>query len=257
MGHQLWAYFRFLGKSTNQHGVHSPFVYELVTKCFYDQKKHLVYKVWTQAQQSLFKDHTHIEMFDEGAGSRGFSSHRRRVSTIAKNTGTKQKRANLLHRLVAYFEVKSALELGTSLGLGSLAMRLENKIKLTTVEACPATLARAKTLFKAFSIDDITTFQGKFSDFFEALTTNQQFDLVFLDGHHDGKATLAYFEKILPHLHEHSILILDDIHWSKSMEEAWEILINDTRISVSIDTFFWGFLFFRKGQVKEHFIIRV
>ena len=36
----LWKkYLLFLWKSTNQHGVHSPFVFRLVTKCFYNKEK--------------------------------------------------------------------------------------------------------------------------------------------------------------------------------------------------------------------------
>lgn len=256
MWYQIWAYFRFLSKSTNQHGVHSPFVYSLVTKCFYDPKKYPAYQQWSKAQDNLYNDGSFIEMLDAGAGSRVFSSHRRKVSTIAKNAGTKQKRAYLLNRLVTYFEVKNALELGTSLGLGSLAMKLQNNINLTTVEACPATLKRAQQLFNFAGVNDIVTHQVRFNEFFEQLQPQQTFDLVFLDGHHDGKASLGYVEKIIPFLHEDSIVILDDIHWSKDMEKAWEVLIKDPRVSVSIDTFYWGFLFFRKGQEKEHFVIR-
>ena len=36
----MLSYLKFLIKSTNQHGVHSPFVYEYLTKCLY-QKPHL------------------------------------------------------------------------------------------------------------------------------------------------------------------------------------------------------------------------
>lgn len=32
-------YLKFLLKSSNAHGIHSPFVYDLVTKCFYNSKK--------------------------------------------------------------------------------------------------------------------------------------------------------------------------------------------------------------------------
>jgi len=36
----LWKkYLLFLWKSTNQHGVHSPFVFRLVTQCFYRREK--------------------------------------------------------------------------------------------------------------------------------------------------------------------------------------------------------------------------
>ena len=34
----MFSYLQFLVKSTNQHGVHSPFVYNYITKGFYEQK---------------------------------------------------------------------------------------------------------------------------------------------------------------------------------------------------------------------------
>ena len=34
----LFSYLQFLLKSTNQHGVHSPFVYSFVTKCLYNNQ---------------------------------------------------------------------------------------------------------------------------------------------------------------------------------------------------------------------------
>lgn len=257
MWYQIWAYFRFLSKSTNQHGVHSPFVYSLVVKCFYDRKKYPAYREWRKAQKSLYQDHSFLEMLDAGAETHVFSSNWPKVSVIAKNSSPKQKRAYLLNRLVSYFEIRNALELGTSLGLGSLAMRLQNNINLTTVEACPSTLKRAQQLFNFVGVNDIVTHQVRFKEFFEQLKPQQTFDLVFLNGHHDGKTSLGYVEKIIPFLHEDSIVILDNIHWSKEMKKAWEVLIKDRRISVSIDTFYWGLLFFRKGQEKEHFILRI
>ena len=33
------SYLNFLAKSTNQHGVHSPFVFQYVTQCLYSKKK--------------------------------------------------------------------------------------------------------------------------------------------------------------------------------------------------------------------------
>jgi len=60
---------------------------------------------------------------------------------------------------------------------------------------------------------------------------------------------------MLPTISNESIWIFDDIHWSKDMEEAWEMIKNHSKVTVTIDTFQWGIVFFRKEQVKEHFII--
>ena len=83
----------------------------------------------------------------------------------------------------------------------------------------------------------------------------QIFDLVYFDGNHSKKATLDYFEALLPTISNDSVWIFDDIHWSADMEEAWEIIKKHPKVSVTIDTFQWGIVFFRAEQEKEHFII--
>ena len=61
----------------------------------------------------------------------------------------------------------------------------------------------------------------------------------------------------LPLAHNDSVFIFDDIHWSKGMEEAWEEIKAHPRVRVTIDSFFWGIVFFRQEQEKEHFTIRL
>jgi hypothetical protein len=94
----------------------------------------------------------------------------------------------------------------------------------------------------------------EFNLFFENLKP-QIFDLVYFDGNHSKKATLDYFEALLPTISNDSVWIFDDIHWSADMEDAWEIIKNHPKVSVTIDTFQWGIVFFRAEQEKEHFII--
>ena len=86
---------------------------------------------------------------------------------------------------------------------------------------------------------------------------DKSWDLVFMDGHHNKEATLNYFEALLPQLHSNSIVILDDINWSRGMQEAWAAVKAHPQVTVTIDTFFWGLVFFRHEQAKEHFTIRL
>ena len=82
-------------------------------------------------------------------------------------------------------------------------------------------------------------------------------DLVFFDGNHRYEPTIRYYRQLLPAVHEHTVLIFDDIHWSKEMEQAWDKIIKDPAVMLSIDLFFIGLVFFRKEQkVKQHFTIR-
>jgi predicted O-methyltransferase YrrM len=80
--------------------------------------------------------------------------------------------------------------------------------------------------------------------------------LIYFDGNHSKKATLDYFELLLPTICNETLWIFDDIHWSPEMEEAWEIIKKHPKVTVTIDTFQWGLVFFRSEQPKEHFVIR-
>ncbi|MEC3907326.1 class I SAM-dependent methyltransferase [Tamlana sp. 2201CG12-4] len=257
MFYQVIQYIKFLFKSTNQHGIHSPFVFDLVTKCFYDKAHYSAYNAISSYKKSLLKINTKINVLDLGKGSRLIKRKERKVYAIAKNAGTTYKRAKLLYRLSKYFKSKSILELGTSLGIATHALSSGHpEAKVTTIEGCPNTAKFAKEGLQAHQANNITVITGDFNDHIKKLDSNS-FDLVFFDGNHQKEATLNYFEVLLPTAHNNSVFIFDDIYWSKGMTEAWEIIKQHPKVTVTIDTFYWGLVFFRREQVKEHFTIRI
>ena len=180
----------------------------------------------------------------------------RSISSMTKNAGSTNKRAKLIYRLVNYFSPKTILELGTSLGIATHAMRLANQeTKMTTIEGCPNISEFSKANFKKHNLNNIDVKIGDFNTIINQLSTNS-YDLVFFDGNHQKEATLEYFETLLQTINNDSVFIFDDIYWSKGMTEAWNNIKQHPKVTVTIDTFFWGFVFFRKEQLKEHFVIR-
>ena len=281
--HILLAYIKFLWRSTNEHGVHSPFIYSLVTKCFYDRSNHAPYKIIRDYRKELLLTKQKISVTDFGAGSKVFTSSEREVSKMVKKVSISQKRAKLLNRLVRYLDVQNALELGTSLGVGTAALAAGNTVNVTTIEGCPQTAAVAAKALRKFGLENIDLRVGKFETFLKnpeflnsiEVTHSRQFktessdsitpdfeyrtkfDLIYFDGNHQKNTTLEYFLKLLPTTHNDSVFIFDDIHWSAGMEEAWKEIKEHPSVKVTVDTFFWGFVFFRKEQEKEHFVIRI
>lgn len=256
MNHLIKAYIKFFFKAKNEHGVHSPFVFDLVTKCFYDNTNYPEYEVLKNYRNSLLANKNTIEVTDFGAGSRVFKSNTREIAAIAKNAGITVKNAELLFRIVRYFKPNSILEIGTSLGLATSALAAGNSnAKITTLEGCPNTSNQAQEQFQntnlnnniEFVISEFSTYLNNFKQ--------QIFDLVYFDGNHSKKATLDYFNLLLPTISNDTIWIFDDIHWSQDMEEAWTEIKNHPQVTVTIDTFQWGIVFFRKEQTKEHFVI--
>lgn len=259
MLHILKSYINFLWHSKNEHGVHSPFVFDLVTKCFYDKKQYPEYSILKEYRSSLLQNKNTIEVTDFGAGSRVFKSNTRTINQIAKNAGISPKRAQLLFRIVNYFQPETILEIGTSLGLATSALSLGNKnAKITTLEGCPNTISIAKIQLQKLNFNTIEYVNAEFSSYLSNCQLKRDnCQLIYFDGNHSKKATLEYFELLLPTITNDSVWIFDDIHWSADMEDAWNIIQNHPKVTVTIDTFEWGIVFFRSEQEKEHFVIRV
>lgn len=251
-------YIKYLLKSKSRYSVHSPFVYDLLENALLDQKHFYAFEQIEGARATLKTNTKTIEITDFGAGSRINKSNTRKIADIAKNTAKAPSVARILFRLVNYFQPKNMLELGTSLGISSLYQFLPNKkANFVTMEGCASTAKVASRVFEALEAEKIKIVTGNFND--TLAPTVEQFeklDYVFFDGNHQKQPTLDYFEICFPKATENSLFVFDDIHWSAEMEEAWEIIKNDPRVTVTIDLFWIGLVFFKKDQAKENFVLR-
>ena len=128
------------------------------------------------------------------------------------------------------------------------------KGQVTSIEGSKALYNTTKNNLSG--CNNLTLINGIFKNELPKLN-NHKWDLIFIDGHHDKLATIAYFEALLPNIHNDSLIIFDDIYWSKGMTEAWEYIYNHDQVTVSIDTYYFGLVWFRKEQPKQHFTIRL
>ena len=231
----------------------------------YDKKHYSEYARLKEHRKLLLENKSTIDVTDFGAGSKVFTSNTRAINQIAKTAGISAKRAELLFRIVHYFQPEYILEIGTSLGLATSALALGNpKAKITTLEGCPETQKQAEVhLQKQVSNFQNIAFENtEFKSYFKILkpeTLNlkpETIDFIYFDGNHSKAATLDYFDLLVPTVTNDSLWIFDDIHWSADMEQAWEIIKNHPKVTVTVDTFQWGLVFFRTEQEKEHFTIR-
>ena len=137
---QLISYLRFIAMAGNQHGVHSPFVYDLLTKCIYANRAKTNTTIVNAYLEELLTRNEKIAIKDFGAGSKQLGSEYRPISGIARKAGISKKRAKLLSKLVTYFEATEILEIGTSLGIGTASLAHGNpEAHITTLEGCPET----------------------------------------------------------------------------------------------------------------------
>ncbi len=218
---RIKAYCRFLLKATNQHGVHSPFVYLFVTQCLYNRRKHSAYKTL----KKIYPNNTAQEPL----------SYRKR---------------KLLNRFVRYFKSETVLYVGAlsrahcaafyaGNSVSLWACVNENKIDTEFNNTFPATKVLSYPLPKA-----ITLLKNK------SIVPQ----LIFIASSALPPIT-SVFTQLLSIATPKSIFLFEGIHLSESAEKEWGTICNHSRVTVTIDLFFWGLVFFKKGQAKQHFKI--
>jgi len=256
--HKLTSYCSFLFKSKNEYGVHSPFIFNLITKGLNARIPNAHFALFSSYKKELLKNPFSIKVTDYGAGSKVFSSASRKISRIARYVGISNKKAILLMNLMQYFKPRHILEIGTSLGISTAAMAISNRTStIISLEGCQETGNIAKNMFKKYCLNNIKLVIENFKTSLIKESKNKTFDFIYFDGNHTKEATLKYFKLIASSVKNDSVLVVDDIHWSKGMEEAWNDIKDHSKVTVTMDMYYWGIVFFRKEQQKEHFTIRI
>ncbi|HHB79897.1 MAG TPA: class I SAM-dependent methyltransferase, partial [Saprospiraceae bacterium] len=211
-------------------------------------------------RQKMLHVETQMEFVDFGAGSRDLGKNTtRKIKDVARTSLISPLKAKWMFRLLNFLKPTNILEIGTSLGLSALYMQAAAlDAQLITLEGNPDSAQVAKRNFSIFPYaKHIEVEVGRFEELLTpALQKLGQVDFIFMDGNHQEIPTLAYFEQIRPFLSEKSVIVLDDIYWSEGMAKAWNTLRNDAQVTVSVDMYYFGILFFRKeNKEKEHHIL--
>jgi len=197
-------------------------------------------------------------MVDYGAGMASKREHHnhRRISKIAQRSLTPVKYSLLLRNMIEYLNIETIVELGTSLGVNTayLASAKTNPL-VYSFEGNPSLIAYAGKMHRNIGFkENVYLIEGNIT---ETLKNNipSSVDLAYVDANHTFQATLDYFYLIEKRCHQGSVIIFDDIYWSKEMTKAWKQIKSNERVTLSIDLFKFGIVFFDPTLHKENWII--
>lgn len=248
-------YIKYRLNAKKRHGIHSPFVYELSDKGLTSELTKDEKQVINAFIKNLKGNNESIEVTDHGSGSKKLSN-KRRVKDIYRVSSSKGRYGHLLFKLSRHFKPMQILELGTSLGVGTTYMKLGSpEAAIFTIEGCPETAQIARKNFNKTGLKEIHSLVGTFKEVIPVLGA-VKFDMIFIDGHHSGVATLEYLQMLESHISDNTILIFDDIRWSDDMLSAWNHIVKTSGYHVTIDLFRMGIAVKRPQQEKEHFTLR-
>lgn len=240
----------------DEHSLHSPFFFDLYTtqikrRAQRDQFKHI-----ESLRGKLLHDHRIISVKD--LGSQQKQKPLRKISAIARTNLSSKKFSAIYYNLVHYFNAETIVELGTSFGINTLYLAERHGVRVTTFEGSPAIADIAGLTFEFAAKRNINLVVGNIDKTFPTfLQTIKRVDLAFFDANHRYEPTMRYFEWLLRKVHERSVLVVDDIHYSPEMERAWEDIKRHRLVYGSADLFRCGIIFFDPSLNKQHVILQI
>lgn len=268
-------YLKYLISAKSAHGIHSPFVFDLYNEVLKKKSAYYFFDKIELMRRQLLLSNKEIEVLDLGTGRSG----KRRVGDIIQKTAKSETQGQLLFRLAYRCKPLVILELGTSLGIStSYLAAARPEARVITIEGSPEIAKLARKNFDHLKLNNVEVVVGNLDTELEKVLSPSPphpsgggqappqspvvihpvsvIGLAFFDANHRKEPTLRYFSKCLEHAGDDSIFIFDDIHWSDEMEEAWEEIKAHPAVTVTVDLFFAGLVFFRKEQEKQHFVLR-
>jgi len=253
-------FIKYRVQAKTRYKIHSPFVFDLINIVFRDNKYYDDFALLDPFVEELKQNTSEIETTDFGAGAGGseYKVYLKQLGKIVKARSHTIPRLHLLYKLARYFKPETMLEFGTAAGVSSMYLKkgLPDS-NMITMEGCPGLSAVSRENFEKMQIRNIEVANGNFDVMLDdVLKKFDQLDFVFFDGNHRKEPTLNYFNQCVTKAHENTVFIFDDIHWSDGMEAAWNSIKADDRVSITVDIFWFGLVFFKKGVAKQNFIVK-
>ncbi|HOU98460.1 MAG TPA: class I SAM-dependent methyltransferase [Bacteroidales bacterium] len=254
---EAFKYYLF-SRHKKGHAIHSPFVFGLITEVFLDKTDYPEYKIIEQRIKLLKKSKQSVHTQLYGAKPSAVKVLVK-IKSIAKKSTISPRYGRLLFRLVRYYKAQQVLELGSCLGVSTSYLALANKTgQVWSIEASDEFAQIANETVNHCEINNVEIINGTFEEkLCFVLDKISSLDVVFIDGNHTFNATLKYFDILAKKAKNNTLIILDDIYWSKDMYRAWKEIQKNEKVTLTVDIHRMGLVFFKKEiMVKQHFVIR-
>lgn len=218
------SYLKYLWQRKSEYSIHSPFVFDFVTKVLNDRGSNLDYDTILRIGRLLDK-RKHIPY-------------------------GKRKRSRLLYRVIRHYEPESVVSFGSITALNATALALGNlqtKVYLEQSEDFLETL-------NAMGVINVRLIQpAEFdSEHFRQLNTG----FVFFGRDSFEEDTWDYLTDCLSYKTTDSVFIFEDIHHNRDMEDAWEEIKANEDVTVTFDLYRFGMVFFHEGIEKQDFVLK-
>ncbi|MBY0245198.1 MAG: hypothetical protein K2Q03_07080 [Sphingobacteriaceae bacterium] len=83
---------------------------------------------------------------------------------------------------------------------------------------------------------------------------NKEIDLAYIDVKNN---VLSLFEQIKSHTNENTLLIFKGMYREQNSKTDWQAIKKDPAVTITIDLFWLGLVYFKKGRVKANYKLKI
>ncbi|MDD2435944.1 MAG: SAM-dependent methyltransferase [Massilibacteroides sp.] len=216
------------------HGVHSPFVFNFITKVIDERAAYYCLKDIELTRKKFFYENEPFHKWE-----------------------IRPKYGALLMRISNYLKPQNLLLIGSDLSFSALySSSYASTTRCVVLEEKTEIAAFSRSVIEKHRAKNILLKEGVYQKTVsEVLEHTDKLDFVYFGYPNDSALDIPVFECILPHLHEHSVLILRGIRKTKDRKEFWNRLCARPEVSVTIDVYELGIAFFNHKIHKKNYIV--
>ena len=212
-------------------GIHSPFVFDLMTEVIEEQRLYYCYEPLQSARVQIRQRRDKVQ----------FGNLNLTTKEMLKKYGFTELEHRLLFRLANHFQPKTILTLGSDFGLTPLYLTAYSTNAVCMVVEPESSISKVAqeyiTQYTTATID-LRNDDGEIPD---------ELDFVVL-GAYPGNIHTGFskqtFERFLPFIHEKSVMVIKGINASPQAHKAWKAVCAHPKVTVSIDLLRLGVVFF-------------
>ena len=216
-------------------GVHSPFVFDLITNVIGDTFAYYSYKDISLIRKKLLNKNKLV--FCQGKQIT--------VKKAIQQYGISTKEGEFLFRLTNRYKPRKIVAFGSSLGLIPLYLsRYDSTVQCVTMESEPDFAKTAQRLLKKETNQSHQIRTGSYRELASKITEKiTSIDCIVFDKNIEISDIEAIFNHFQPYIHAKTFLVLADIRSSIEKKRFWKQMCRHPRVTVAVDLYHMGLLF--------------